>query len=445
MVTASRDLSIIEPQRQLQAISGSIGAIREDLSIVVGNAIVARWFFLLTLFAVMSAAQQAPPPPSTHSSSEKKPPARREYVGDAACRSCHQKEAKDYNDTAHHMATSLPSASTMKGSFAPDSNVMKTSNLFLHFEMTTGPGGYFQSAVEEPGEGKKIVRTERIDIVAGVPRKGQSYLFWKGDQLFQLPVTYWVETNSWVNSPSYPDGSPHFDKAIIPRCLECHASYFEWMPPPINRYRKTSLVLGIGCEKCHGPGREHVALHTTPQGAKPRPAAVPSAANSEAIVNPAKLSRDRQIDVCGLCHSGNGTPFAPSGSFLPGDALDDYIDIPYASPEDAVDVHGNQVQLLRRSRCFRSSGTLTCTTCHNVHTTQGDAASFSPRCQTCHEPKQCGEYAKLGEKITSDCIDCHMPMQKSKVLFSNTNGQHLEPTVRNHTIAIYPDAHLPQN
>src|ERR1700722_12591044 len=344
MVTASRDLSIIEPQRQLQAISGSIGAIREDLSIVVGNAIVARWFFLLTLFAVMSAAQQAPPPPSTHSSSEKKPPARREYVGDAPCRSCHQKEAKDYNDTAHHMATSLPSASTMKGSFAPDSNVMKTSNLFLHFEMTTGPGGYFQSAVEEPGEGKKIVRTERIDIVAGVPRKGQSYLFWKGDQLFQLPVTFWVETNSWVNSPSYPDGSPHFDKDIIPRCLECHASYFEWVPTAVNRYRKNSLVLGIMCEKCHGPGQQHVALH--------RKTAHLAAGTSEAIVNPAKLTRDRRLDVCGLCHSGNGVPIAPSLSFLPGDDLRDYIDVPYVSAEQAVDVHGNQVQLLRKSRCF---------------------------------------------------------------------------------------------
>jgi len=315
---------------------------------------------------------------------------------------------------------------------------MRTSNPYLHFEMTTGPNGYFQSAVEEPGEGKKITRTERIDIVAGIPRKGQSYLFWKGDQLFQLPVTYWTETNSWVNSPSYPDGSPHFDKAIIPRCLECHASSFEWMPPPVNRYRKSSLVLGITCEKCHGPGREHVALHSTPPGSKALPVGA-----SKAIVNPARLPRDRQIDVCGLCHSGNGTPIAPSLSFLPGDALEDYIDIPYSSPENAVDVHGNQVQLLRRSRCFRATTTMTCTTCHDVHTTQRDAAAFSSRCLTCHEPKQCGEHAKLGDQISSNCIDCHMPLQESKVLFSNTNGQHLEPRVRNHRIGIYADVKGP--
>jgi hypothetical protein len=387
--------------------------------------------FLFLLIGLVSGSHEPnPAPQAAIPSVAKKPPARAEYVGDRACLPCHQEQAKPYLQTAHHFATSWPSAGTMKGSFSPDTNIMRTSNPYLHFKMTAGPNGYFQSAIEEPGPGKSISRTERIDIVAGLPRKGQSYLFWKGDLLFQLPVTYWTETDSWVNSPSYPDGSPHFDKDIIPRCLECHASYFEWMPPPVNRYRKTSLVLGVLCEKCHGPGREHVALH---HQTSHLPAGTP-----EAIVNPARLARDRQIDVCGLCHSGNGTPIAPALSFLPGDDLRDYIDISYVSAEEAVDVHGNQVQMLRRSRCFQSTTTLTCTTCHDVHTTQRDAASFSSRCLTCHQPKQCGEYPKLGDQISTNCIDCHMPLQESHVLFSNTNGKKLQPKVRNHMIGIYP-------
>ncbi len=317
----------------------------------------------------------------------------------------------------------------MKGSFSPGSNTLHTSNPYLHFEMTSGPEGYFQAAIEEPGEGKRIARTERIDIVTGIGRKGQTYIFWKGDLLFQLPVTYWTETKSWVNSPSYPDGSPHFDKDIIPRCLECHASYFEWVPPPMNRYRKSSLILGIICEKCHGPGREHVQLHQAkshlPEG------------TSEAIVNPLKLARDRQIDICGLCHSGNGTPIRPPLTFQPGDDLRDYIDIPYISDSDAVDVHGSQVQTLRRSRCFQESTALTCTTCHDVHTSQRDSASFSSACLKCHQPSQCGEFSKIGDTISRNCIDCHMPVQESNVLFSETNGKRLQPKVRNHTIAIY--------
>jgi hypothetical protein len=364
--------------------------------------------------------------PASSLSQEKKPPARREYVGDSVCRSCHQEKAKTYSQTAHHLTSSWPSQHTIEGSFDPDSNILKTSNPYVSFKMTMNGDGYFQSALEKLSASKEISRTERIDIVTGVARKGQSYLYWKGDDLFQLPVTYWTDTNSWVNSPSYPDGSPHFDKAIIPRCLECHASYFEWMPPPVNRYRKTSLVLGIFCEKCYGPGREHVARHR-----------LKSSLPAEAIVNPAWLARDRQIDVCGLCHSGNGTPIQPALSFVPGDALDDYIDIPYSSAEDAVDVHGNQVQLLKRSKCYRSTTTLTCTTCHDVHKTQLDAAAFSPRCLSCHEPKQCGQFAKEGEQIVGKCVDCHMPLQESRVLFSNTNGKKLMPKVRNHQIAIY--------
>lgn len=323
----------------------------------------------------------------------------------------------------------------MKGSFTDDKNILRTSNPYLQFKMTSTPDGFFQSAIEEPGPGKTVSRTERIDIVAGEPRKGQSYLYWKGDQLFQLPVTYWNETDSWVNSPSYPDGSPHFDKDIIPRCLECHATYFDWLQPSVNRYRKATLMLGIGCEKCHGPGRQHVALHHAKLHLPP--------GTPEGIVNPAKLTRDRQLDVCGLCHSGNGTPIAPPLSFLPGDDLRDYIDIPYVSSEDAVDVHGSQVQLLRRSRCFQQSADLTCSTCHDVHTTQRDAASFSSFCLKCHQPSQCGEFPKLGDKLSTNCIDCHMPLEESHALFVRANGQILRPKVRNHTIAIYPEAKTP--
>jgi hypothetical protein len=35
--------------------------------------------------------------------------------------------------------------------------------------------------------------TERFDYVIGSGGKGQTYLYWKGDLLFQLPVSYWTE------------------------------------------------------------------------------------------------------------------------------------------------------------------------------------------------------------------------------------------------------------
>jgi hypothetical protein len=397
-------------------------------------ALMAVWLVLKPP-AQQGAVSPKRPPQST-SSPEKKAPPRQAYVGDEACRSCHAEEARNYAQTAHHLTSSLPSAKTVVGSFTPDANILHTSNPYLYFAMNVTKEGYFQTAVEELAPSKTVSRTERIAVVTGVPRKGQTYLFWKGDELFQLPVSYWTGLNGWGNSPGYPDGSPRFDKPIIPRCLECHSSYFEWLPPPVNRFKKTSLVLGITCERCHGPGREHVGRHSS------KPPLHPGGA-SEAIINPASLSRDRQIDVCALCHAGPGTPIEPSLSFVAGDVLDDYVYIPYSGADASIDVHASQVQLLRRSRCFQASGTMTCSTCHNVHTPQREAAGFSPRCLTCHQPKDCGLYPKRGDQIAVDCVDCHMPLQETQVIFSNSNGKTLKPQVRTHRIGIYPDAQQP--
>ena len=83
----------------------------------------------------------------------------------------------------------------------------------------------------------------------GSGRRGQTYLFWRGDQLLELPVSYWTELDDWINSPGFPDGSPRFDKPVLPRCLECHSGRFEALPQSENSYDPGSLVLGITCEK----------------------------------------------------------------------------------------------------------------------------------------------------------------------------------------------------
>jgi hypothetical protein len=326
----------------------------------------------------------------------------------------------------------MPSTHSILGKFSPGANILRTSNPYLHFEMTATKDGYFESAIEQPSPSETLSHTERIDVVVGSGRKAQTYLFWKGDKLFELPVSYWTELDGWINSPGYPDGSPHFDKPVVPRCLECHSGYFEAVPQTLNRFNRNSFVLGITCERCHGPGREHVVLYSSK---------IPPPGKAEAIVNPATLPRDRQMDVCASCHSGAGKLLAPALSFVPGKVLDDYLYVPYV-PDASVDVHGNQVQLLTSSRCFRNSA-MTCITCHDVHKPQRDAAAFSQHCLTCHKAEDCGKFPTLGAKIANNCVDCHMPLQESEALVSDTNGRKIKPRVRNHRIGIYPDAALP--
>jgi Cytochrome c554 and c-prime len=388
---------------------------------------------LLILALAMAATGSAQTHRTDTLSAEKKPPSRDTYVGDEACRSCHEQEFEIYQATAHHLTSRLADARSIAGNFAAGANLFKTANPSLYFKMTSDADGFHQTAVDEISPGKNVEITERFDIVVGV-RKSQTYLYWKDDELFELPVSWWSGSGQWINSPGYEDGAVRFDRPIYPRCLECHGSYFKSLAPPPNKYDRTSLVLGIECERCHGPGRKHVALYSSHNP--------PKAGAPQAIVNPASLPRGRQVDACALCHAGLGNPLQPALSFQPGDALDKYLQLPDTDTDSAVDVHGNQVELLKKSRCFRSSN-MTCITCHNVHQVQNDAASFSRYCLNCHKAQQCGRFASLGPKIADNCIDCHMPLRKSQALFSNSNNQMIQLPVRDHDIAVYADSSSP--
>lgn len=358
------------------------------------------------------------------------PPRPTAYAGDEVCAQCHEEEAKSYFKTRHYRDSSLPSRSTILGHFRAGRNVLRTSNPDLVFAMVAGPDGFFEGAMDISDPHKPKGEAARIGVVFGSGRNGQTYLYWNGDQLFEMPVSYWTATDQWINSPGYPDGKVVFNLPILPRCLECHSRRFQTAGPPANRYVKDSLVLGIGCEKCHGPGAEHVA--------RERSAAPPAAGSAEiAIVNPARLSRERQMDVCGLCHAGAGTPIRPSLSFRPGDDLARYVAIKAAPDGQAADVHGEQVEALERSKCF-NSGQLTCTTCHNVHKSQENADAYSVDCLDCHTVHACPKSRTLGENIQTRCVACHMPIAASTALISETAGNVIRAEMRQHRIGIYP-------
>ena len=366
---------------------------------------------------------------------EKAPATRGDFLGDAACQECHQEISSTYAHTAHHLTSQLPTKDSILGSFTSGQNVLKTGDPDLHFRMNAKESGFYETAVFwQPPEQK--TRTERIDIVTGSGDKGQTYLYWKGSQLFQLPVSYWTDLKRWITSPGYSEGVANFDRPILPRCLECHATYFESIPSEKaeNYYKKTGFVLGISCERCHGPGRAHAEYERS------KSVAVSSATHS--IVNPAALPRERHIEVCAQCHGGIGQAIAPPFSYIPGQHLGNYVTLPHPDAEARVDVHGNQVALTQRSRCYRSSQ-MTCTTCHDVHAPERVAASYSEKCLQCHQDRDCGEFAKLGAKIRQDCIDCHMPVQDSNLIVSDLNGEQIKARIRNHWIKVYPTGQNP--
>ena len=396
---------------------------------------------LLLAYALQAQQFQVPPKTVRHesdfpffsamfSSAAQSTAGRQEFAGDGTCRACHLDIAESYLRTAHHLTSRLPTSESIAGSFAAGNNLLKTSNPALYFQMESRPDGFYQTAMLSLPQGSSS-HSEKIDIVIGSGRFGQTYLYWKENRLFQLPVSYWIDPAGWVNSPGYHDGIAKFDRPVPPRCLECHSTFAQYIPGGLgeNRYEPSSVQLGISCELCHGPGGAHVKAMTAAQPI------------SGHIVNPAKLARDRQIEVCAECHSGRRQPLLPPFSYIPGAPLDHYLQA--ADSSTKVDVHGNQFGLLQLSRCFRESATMTCATCHNVHQVQRDAAGFSSRCLQCHRPESCRLFPKFSDKIVAGCVNCHMPVQQSNLIISNSNGKQARPFLRTHWIKVYPENQTP--
>ena len=360
-----------------------------------------------------------------------------EFLGAGACRDCHQEMFTGFAQTAHHHTSLLPTEEAMVGTFPA---VMRTANPNLHFELEQTEEGFFQSAVGFR-DGRADRQRERIDLIVGSGKLGQSFLSWRENrfgeyELYQLPVSYLAPSDTWRNSPGYNDGQADFDRVIQPRCLECHSTWFSSSAahrPGVSAFDRDRFVLGISCEKCHGPGRLHVAFHREhPQDSEPHH-----------ITQPGALEPRRQIELCSLCHSGAGVPLQPTFQYRPGDRLDEFLELPSYADQNKIGVHSNnQVARLSKSRCFQAAGDMTCTTCHDPHRFErGNLAVFSQRCLGCHrEVGSTPFHQSLGPRIQANCIDCHLPKHEDKETPLETPEGTAYVEMRDHLIGIYPSA-----
>ena len=355
-----------------------------------------------------------------------------QYAGSASCAACHKNVYEDHMKTAHYLTSQPASAKFIKGSFDSGKNSFVFNNR-VTVMMEKQQDSFYQVAYLN-GEEK---HRRQFDIVVGSGTKGQSYLNWSKNALFQLPITFFTPAQQWSNSPGYPD-KVVFNRPITSRCLECHSTYVQTIsdskaePELFDRGR---IVYGVDCEKCHGPAAKHVEFQKNH----------PTDTAGDHIINPRNLSRQQNLDLCALCHGGRLNKTKPSFGFIVGDKLTDYFSFDTVGRNVAdIDVHGNQFGLLAASKCFQGSE-MTCTSCHNPHKNEkGKLEVMSTRCRSCHSSehgKLCKMTATIGSAINKNCIDCHMPKQASRsiaVLLQESRG----PTpvlMRTHLIKIYPD------
>src|SRR5256884_2009515 len=137
------------------------------------------------------------------------------------CEACHREIVATFRETAHFHTSADASARSIKGQFAAGRSVLRTGSPGIYFRMERHDDAFYETAVDS-ARGQS--RTERIDLVVGSGRRGQTYLYWRGGLLFEVPAPYLVGIERWINSPGYVDGQIDFWRLIVPHRLAYHST-----------------------------------------------------------------------------------------------------------------------------------------------------------------------------------------------------------------------------
>jgi Cytochrome c554 and c-prime len=355
------------------------------------------------------------------------------YAGSMACKSCHEGVYKSHQLTPHHLTSQLADSISIKGSFEEGKNIFFYSP--ERFIIMDKKQDQFFQVLYHRGE---KVKSKSFDFVLGSGVRGQAYVSWQDSTLFQLPVGYFTSVHTWANSPGFSN-RPIFNRPITSRCLECHSTFFKKTLTEKEKYpehfSKKNFIIGIECEKCHGPGKKHVDFHQGNEQVK----------EGKFIVSYKDLSRKQELDFCRSCHGGKLLAKKPAFSFKAGDDLNDSFQTDSVqTPSAPLDSHGNQFGMLSQSKCFLKSN-ITCITCHQVHENEkGKVLGFSSRCMTCHTEgtKSFCSFKQLAvSQLKQNCIQCHMPEKNSNSIRMLLQGESIPTPAKMHVhhIAVYQD------
>ncbi len=338
------------------------------------------------------------------------PPAPLEHP-DAVCARCHAAIYASYQRTKMAQGSGAAMDGLIPGEFHQESSDV-TYRIFAR------DGHAWMSFSRPPDSAEGELNGERqLLYFVGSGTHGRTFLYRDGDQWFELPVNFYGRRNRWDMAPAY-EGTKTMPAAlpVDANCLHCHATEVETaLPEARNRFPHRPFDQGgIGCSACHGDPAQHLADN----GRGP-------------ILNPAKFSVAARDSACIQCHlEGNATVYRPGRSlaqFRPGDTLSDFVVyFVRADQADGGRRASSQYEALLQSACKRASGDkLTCTTCHDPHSSPSPGervAFFRAKCLNCHTSPA---LATTHHPEQPDCAACHMPRR------STTDISHEQETDHN--------------
>jgi predicted CXXCH cytochrome family protein len=348
------------------------------------------------------------------------------FVDPALCAGCHSRIAQTYKITGMGRSFYRPSAGNTIGvSHQSQPYYHKASDSY--FSIFERDGRFYQRRYQIGFEGKETNAIEKeIDFVIGSGNHVRAYLHRTSrDTLVELPLAWYSENGGyWAMNAGYdrPD-HPGFRRTITYQCMFCHNGIPE-IPstagdPVLEPVFTVRMPEGIECQRCHGPGAKHVTVAQS-RGATREEI-------RRAIVNPARLGPDREMEVCLQCHLETTSYRLPNSivryergpfSYRPGEPLADFMFHFDRVPANEKFEIASQGYRLRRSACFQmSSGRLRCTTCHNPHDIPRGATAaehYKQVCRQCHEAALNQLVAAAKHTQSADCVGCHMPKRRTR-------------------------------
>jgi predicted CXXCH cytochrome family protein len=326
------------------------------------------------------AAQASPAPPhsSQPGAGSFAPRTSSDYLGSESCRRCHDVEMEQWERSLHVKMTKPVAQALVVGDFQDGTTFADHGRTYAFGRRDGKP--YMSIAF-----GDRPPETFAVDYTLGAKRY-QGYLSTLPDgRVYVLPAFWHVESRRWVDWKEItpiPDGAHSLRQIWNANCFNCHGTNIvQGYDVQKRRYDSTWTEMGIGCEACHGPGREHVALmdewEKNPAG---KPAYDNSAKNRQLTdilktLSPRSADPRRTFDTCAYCHGNKTNVFV---GFRGGDRYEDFaLPLLMSGEIPSNDLQGefwpdgrpnrfNRPQALTLSGCFQA-GAITCTNCHVAH------------------------------------------------------------------------------
>ena len=312
------------------------------------------------------------------------------YVGSQSCRKCHEAIYEHWRKTP--MANIVRDPREHPDAIIPDLKTNDVSRFTL----------------------------DQVALVYGSIWK-QRYFTKQGDDYYPLPVQWDIGNKKWLKyhvpdtgadwwTAYYP--SDNMQRPTSATCDGCHSVSYDI-------HAKKPTEWNVGCERCHGPGSEHVQHPTRTN-----------------ILNPSQMDSVASSDVCIACHSQGqpknglieGKAYDWPVGYHVGTRLQDYWKLEdialgqtdfYHYPEGSA--HKNRMQGNDFVQSVMYEKGVTCASCHDVHGTGNYAQLRKPAekiCLDCHAANgPNGPHVASLEEHThhkigsagSECVACHMP------------------------------------